>query len=601
MNEYVTVNFKTPDGMRNIRIKKDKKESVPLIKTGLMGSMDENALATALVGLSKMGLAPGGQELKSKFGAISPQGSDEGKIEVKVDGFELPDILYEFEPLDKFDEESIKKIDIKYPLIPQRPKEGEKAMAYAHIYYDAKINEPVYVVNEPPINDYDKKLLKDLKEYIQEKLDVNFTHLNKVETIKYITLLLEKAFGYFKVKENDEKKNVYKYYILRDFIGLGPIEPFMQDRQIEDISCDGIGIPIYIYHRNPKLGSIRTNRSFTSREELDAFVSRISERCGKNISVARPLLDGSLPDGSRVQATLGSDIARRGSNFTIRMFTEAPATPIDLINYGTVDLKMMAYYWFMIEHGSSVLISGGTASGKTTLLNALCLFIKPQMKIVSIEDTAEIRIPHAHWVPEVARTPIAEEGKVDMFELLRESLRQRPDYIIVGEVRGKEAYVLFQQIATGHPGLSTIHADSFQKLMDRLTSPPISLPAGLVQNLDLMLFIKRVKRGRRYARKVSQTVEVIGYDSNHNVPLVSSPIKWDPFSDKFKISGKSALLKKIANNVGMTEADAEKEIRNRAAVLEWLLNKNITDFRKVASVINLFYMSPDFLLQRIGA
>jgi len=413
-------------------------------------------------------------------------------------------------------------------------------------------------------------------------------------------VLLEKAFDYFKVKERGVKRDVYKYYILRDFIGLGKIEPFMQDKQIEDISCDGVNIPIYVYHRDPKLGTLRTNVKFSSQDELDSFVNKLSERCGKTISVSRPLLDGSLPDGSRVQSTLGSDIARHGSNFTIRMFTEKPLTPVDMINFGTCDLKMMAYYWFLVENGFSILVSGGTASGKTSLLNVLSLFIKPQMKIVSIEDTAELRLPHAHWIPEVARTPIAEEGKVDMFELLRESLRQRPDYIIVGEVRGKEAYVLFQQMATGHPGLSTIHAENFQKLMDRLISPPISLPPSLIQNLDAILFVKRVKQGRRYVRKIFSSAEVLGYDSKNGVPLVNDVFKWDGSTDKFKITNKSGLMKKVTDTTGLSAANIQEEIRKRAAILEWLLNQKITDYRKVGSVINLFYMSPDFLLERIG-
>ncbi len=614
---YIVVNFKTGDSYKKIKIKKpspqndtkrpivtgfiDRERWISSPAAAMVQQMQQSGQAYGVLQGSGVVLQPGNYQTKvAGLRVVGSSYTGEDRIDVKVDGIELPDIPYEAKSLEEFDEQKLKRLNMKYPLIPRNPKQGDKVLAYAHIFYSARLNEPVYLVAEPKIDETDEKALQEIKEYIQEKLDINFSQLTRTDVIKYIVVLLERSFDYFKIKVADAKRDVYKYYVLRDFIGLGKIEALMQDKQIEDISCDGINIPIYVYHRDPKMGSLRTNIKFSTQEELDSFVNKLSERCGKTISFARPLLDGTLPDGSRVQSTLGSDITRHGSNFTIRMFTEKPLTPIDLINYGTSDVKMMAYYWFLVENGFSILISGGTASGKTSLLNVLSLFIKPQMKIVSIEDTAELRIPHAHWIPEVARTPIAEEGKVDMFELLRESLRQRPDYIIVGEVRGKEAYVLFQQMATGHPGLSTIHAENFQKLMDRLTSPPISLPPSLIQNLDAIIFVKRVKQGRRYIRKVYSTSEVLGYDTKNGVPLVNEVFKWDGFSDKFAITNKSGLLKKISEGSGMTAAELQDEIRKRASVLEWLLSQKITDYKKVASVINLFYMSPDFLLSRIG-
>jgi flagellar protein FlaI len=591
-DDYIQLNFRTSQGLKKIYIKKQvsgqETESV---------RQESRPIITGNISVEKFQLVDARDEIESKKMQSSV---GLGVLQINVDGMDVPDIGYEVERQDTIDEEAVKKINIKYPLIPRNPKQGEKVFAWANAFYNTKINEPVYYVIEPPIDENDRRLLNEIKEYIQEKIDINFSQMTRAETIKYIIALIEKAFYYLKVSQDGPKGDIYKYYILRDFIGMGKIEPFMQDKQIEDISCDGVNIPIYIYHRDPKFGSIRTNIMFTSQEELDYFVNKLSERCGKTISVAKPLLDGSLPDGSRMQATLGSDIARRGSNFTIRMFTEKPLTPIDMIIYGTCDLKMMAYYWFLVENGFSILVSGGTASGKTTLLNVLSLFIKPQLKIVSIEDTAELKIPHAHWIPEVARTPIAEEGKVDMFELLRESLRQRPDYIIVGEVRGQEAYVLFQQMATGHPGLSTIHAENFPKLMDRLTSPPISLPPSLIQNLDAIIFVKRVKRGRRYVRKIFQSIEVIGYNSREQKPLVNEMFRWISPSDSFKIMNQSGLLKKIADSTGMTSEEIGEELKKRVSVLRWLLDQKITDYKKVASVINLFYMSPDFLLERIG-
>ncbi len=514
----------------------------------------------------------------------------------KVEGIAIPEI--EQEKLVVEDDSDIKLVNTKYPLIPSRPAKGERIFAYAHIAFDRRSSELVYNVIEPPIGN-NQKVLDAIKEYIQEKLDVNFAQIRKNQATEYLNGIFTKSLAYFKVKLDKDSIDILRYYVIRDFMGMEKIEPLMQDRYIEDISCDGVNIPMYVYHRHPQFGSIRTNIGFRNRDELDSFVNKLAERCGRTISVAKPLLDGTLPDGSRLQTTLGSDIARNGSNFTIRMFSEKPMTPVDMIKFGTCDLKMMAYFWFLVEHGSSILVSGGTASGKTSLLNVLSLFIKPQMKIISIEDTAELRLPHTHWVPEVARTPISEEGKVDMFELLRESLRQRPDYIIVGEVRGKEAYVLFQQMAVGHPGLSTIHAENFPKLVDRMTSPPINLPANLMQNLDLILFAKRVKQGRKYNRRIFSAVEVVGYDQENKVPITNETIKWEAKDDIFKCVEKSVILKKIAGNTGLTDDDIKKEIENRAKVIKWMVGKNITDYRKIASVISMFYLSPDFLLGRI--
>ncbi|MFH0949335.1 MAG: type II/IV secretion system ATPase subunit [Candidatus Aenigmatarchaeota archaeon] len=513
--------------------------------------------------------------------------------EKPMQGIMIPDI--KTEKLAETTPGELKNINLKYPLMVDK----DRVYAYAHITWDPRTNEVVYNVIEPTIDTKLKNLLEEIKLYIQEKIDIDFAHIKNVEASEYLNKIFDKTLNLFKVKP--DLRDTLKYYIMRDFIGLESIEPFLKDKFIEDISCDGVAIPIYVYHRNPKFGSIRTNVSFSSTEELDSFVNKLAERCGKTISIAKPLLDGTLPDGSRIQATLGSDIARQGSNFTIRMFTEEPLTPTDIIKFGTCDIKMMAYLWFLIEHGKSVLISGGTATGKTSLLNVLSLFIKPQMKIISIEDTAELRLPHPHWVPEIARASISENGAVDMFELLRESLRQRPDYIVVGEVRGREAYVLFQQMAVGHPGLSTIHAENFQKLIDRLTTPPISLSANLIENLDVILFLKRVKRGNKYMRRVFSIYEIMGFDRKSNEPIVNEVMTWSAARDEFLTMTKSALLKKISENTGLTADEIQDDLRKKADVIRWMVDKKIKDYRKVAKVLNLFYTSGEYLLGKIRA
>ncbi len=520
------------------------------------------------------------------------------KVEfLQEDTVAFPEIVTEKLTDIPYIEEELLPINLRYPLIPKDPK-GGRVFAYSHIYFDQASNELIYTVIEPAINESVKKLIKNIKFYIQEKLDVNFTQVRGKTAEGYVTRLIENALRYFK-ERNKETCEVVKYYVLRDFVGMEIIEPLMQDSNIEDISCDGVNIPIYVYHRDSKIGSVKTNIKFTDRDVLDSFVSKVAERCGKSISVAHPLLDGTLPNGSRVQATLGSDIARHGSNLTIRMFTENPLTPIDMVKYGTCDLKMMSYFWFLVERGASFLISGGTATGKTSFLNALSLFIKPQMKIVSIEDTAELRLPHSHWVPEVARTPLSEKGAVDMYELLRESLRQRPDYIIVGEVRGKEAFVLFQQMSIGHPGMATIHADSFTKLIDRLTTAPISLSPNLIQNLDVIVFLRSVKIGRRYIRRVVSVIEVLGYDKKTRLPVVAETFKWNPKNDDYTSIKESILLKRTANKIGITSSSVKEDLENRSKVLEWMIRNDMKDYRKVSSIINLFYTSQDFLVEKI--
>ncbi len=378
----------------------------------------------------------------------------------------------------------------------------------------------------------------------------------------------------------------------------------MQDPDIEDISCDGVGIPVYIFHRNPLIGSIRSNVVFESAEELDTFVNKLSQRCGKTISIASPLVGASLPDGNRVQATLGTDIARRGSNFTIRKFTESPMTPVHLLKLKTLDSKLAAYLWLAIEYGRSILISGGVATGKTTALNALSLFIKPELKVVTIEDTPELRLPHPHWVPHVARQPIAqlegrEVGEVDLFDLLRESLRQRPDYLIVGEVRGREAYVLFQQIATGHASMSTIHADSFERLMDRLTTPPISLPPNLIEALDVIVFLVRIKYGNTYVRRISNVYEVIGYDRAKKIPLINEIFKWNPLTDKYAAVGDSVAIKKISEQYGITPAALQKELNDRAKIIDWMGERGIENYQDVAKIIRMYYTRPEQVLDVI--
>jgi flagellar protein FlaI len=501
----------------------------------------------------------------------------------------------------KAPEVDLRHVNVAYILIPSG---GDVPFAAVNIKWSKRDSALIYYLLEPVLSNEEIDLLEKIKTTLIEKLDIDFSTLRKDDARVYLKKKFEESVNLMALNMPESKRQQILYYVERDFVGLGKIEPLMKDPNIEDISCDGVGIPIFILHRNPLIGSVKTNVVFNTAEELDIFVNKIAQRCGKNISVAQPLIGGTLPDGSRLQATLGTDIARKGSNFTIRKFTEKPLTPINLINFKTLDAKIAAFLWLAIEYGRSILISGGVASGKTSLLNALSLFIKPELKIVSIEDTAELLLPHPHWVPGVARLALAEiEGKklgeVDLFDLLRESLRQRPDYLIVGEVRGKEAYVLFQQIATGHASMATIHADSVDRLVDRLTTPPISLPANLIEALDMIIFIVRIKYGQTYVRRVNNIYEILGFDRDKGYPIVNEVFRWNASDDTFVWANPSNIIKKISQQYGITEQSLQKEIANRIRILEWMTEAKIEDYVDVSKVVKIYYSNPEDIMNNL--
>ncbi|MDY6761472.1 MAG: type II/IV secretion system ATPase subunit [Candidatus Nanohaloarchaea archaeon] len=495
-------------------------------------------------------------------------------------------------------------IDIRYPLIPSEPDEGEDVYAWAHIYYDDEKEKIIYKLNEPGLSDRNAEILRSIEDRLKEKVDVDFGEMKRGEARDYLRQKIDEVLESRQFNLDSETRGIIQYYAYRNFIGLGKIEPLMNDKYIEDISCDGVDIPVYVYHRNPDISSVETNIVFEDGDNLDAFVRKLAQRCGRSVSMAEPLVDGSLPDGSRVQATLATDIARRGSNFTIRRFTEEPLTPIDIMDFGTVNAQILAYLWLAIENGRSILIAGPTASGKTTLLNALSLFIPPDLKIVSIEDTPELRLPHPNWVPEVARSGFgfqeAEGGAVTLDDLLEESLRQRPDYIIVGEVRGEEAYILFQQIATGHPGMSTVHASSLDKVMDRLTTKPIDLPPSLIENLDIIVFIKRIRRQGTYVRRIDAVYELEDFDPNAEKPVVNKLFEWDAAADRFNNISDSSLLVDIAENRGVPARKLQNEVVRRQEIVEWMAEQGIDHYEKVGRIAGDYYRDPETVLDRIG-
>ncbi|MDG6221580.1 MAG: type II/IV secretion system ATPase subunit, partial [Candidatus Thermoplasmatota archaeon] len=367
-------------------------------------------------------------------------------------------------------------------------------------------------------------------------------------------------------------KEKVKYYVIRDFVGFGPIDVLMRDENIEDISCDGTGVPLFAFHR--KYESIRTALFFKTDGDLDSFVVALAQRCGKQLSVSTPILDGTTHEGHRVQATYSYEVTTRGSTFTIRRYKEKPFTCVDLIKFNTASPEMVAYLWLAVEQGDSGMVVGGPASGKTSTLNAMMLFCPPSSKIISMEDTREINLYHENWIPGVTRSGSGERGadgkqagEVDMFDLVRAALRQRPNYIMVGEVRGKETYTMFQAMATGHTTYSTMHADSVKSMVNRLENPPISCPRILLSALNEVIIQKLVRVGLSEVRRITSIVEIVGFEPETNELITNTVFEWKRRGDKFTYRGHSFLFDKIMEMKNMTHEEMMTEYRRRVDVI----------------------------------
>ena len=391
---------------------------------------------------------------------------------------------------------------------------------------------------------------------------------------------------------SDRDKEVLKYVIIRDKIGMGVLDPMIHDDNIEDISCSGLG-PIFIEHKI--FNSLRTSFKFTELEELDTFVLRLSERIKKPVTFRTPVVDAVLPDGSRINIVYGTDVSKRGSNFTIRKFSETPLSLLELINFGGLSYEMAAYLSIAIEDGMNMFISGETASGKTTLMNAITVFIHANAKIISIEDTAEVQVPHPNWIREVTRAekPGEPGTGVGMFDLLKAALRQRPDEIIIGEIRGEEGLIAFQAMQTGHSVMATFHASSVQKLIQRLTGSPISVPKTYVDNLNIVVIQSSVRlpNGKTGRRAVSIS-EIISYDSAVDSFSFAEVFQWNPVTDEFDFVGEnnSYLLEyKIAPKRGIPPSKKRQIyslVKRRARILEKLSQSGVSDYYEFYKVIS---------------
>jgi len=395
--------------------------------------------------------------------------------------------------------------------------------------------------------------------------------------------------GTGKVKLTEDEVASVRYLLVRDKVGMGILQPLIIDPNIEDISCSGLG-PIYIEHKVFK--ALKSAIIFDEMDDLDAFLRRTSERINKPVTYRRPIVDATLPDGSRVNIVFGNEVSKRGSNFTIRKFASTPLSILDIADGGGVNYRMAAYFSIVIEEGMNLFVSGETASGKTTLLNAITGFLGAEGKIVTVEDTPELQIPHPNWTREVVRGTSEDGAGVSMFDLLRAALRQRPNAILVGEIRGEEGNIAFQAMQTGHMVMATFHAASVEKLIQRITGSPINVPKTYMDNLNVVVIISAVKLNTgKSARRILSVNELFGYDNATDSFAFAEVFHWDPVTDTYEFPGymNSYLLEnKIAVRRGILPNQRRvmyTELDRRAKVLEKLHRSGVKDFYELYQVL----------------
>ncbi|MFB6360994.1 MAG: type II/IV secretion system ATPase subunit, partial [Halobacteriales archaeon] len=391
-----------------------------------------------------------------------------------------------------------------------------------------------------------------------------------------------------------------RHRVKRDFVGYERIDGIKHDINVEEISCDGYYEPVFVTHS--EYDWLITNIAYDTIDDLDTFVVKMAQRSGKGISKRNPQVDATLPDGSRAQLTLGEEVSDHGTNYTIRQFQDVPHTPIDLINWRTFSLDLMAFLWMAIENHKSLIFSGGTASGKTTNLNACSLFIPSSSKIVSIEDTREVELPQRNWVASVTRPSFSddEQGDIDEFDLLEAALRQRPDYIVMGEVRGEEGRTLFQVMSTGHTTYTTFHADSVGEVLKRFTTDPINVSKTLFTALDLVAINRQTRLDGQKVRKTISLTEINDYNADNDEINVRDVFRWRADNDEFEQLGRSNLLDEIKFDRGWSEDQLREEMFKRRLVLAYLIEKDLNTYAQVAATLQAFMADPDTILGLIA-
>jgi archaeal flagellar protein FlaI len=419
------------------------------------------------------------------------------------------------------------------------------------------------------------------------------TDLPRVKLADRLFGFLRQDGGFVKLRVTRHEQEALRYLFVRDKLGLGILDPLIADPYIEDISCSGTG-NVFVEHKIFK--SLKSSVVFTTFDELDTFVLWLSERVKKPVTYKTPIVDASLPDGSRINIVFGTEVSKRGSNFSIRKFNEVPLSVFEILESGSLNYEILAYLSLVIGNGMNVFVSGETASGKTTLLNAVTTFIPPLAKIITIEDTPELQVPHKNWLREVVQTNKTEgdSAGVTIFDLLKAALRQRPDEIMVGEIRGREGNVAFQAMQTGHSVMATFHAASVEKLIQRITGDPILVPKNYVDNLNVVILTSQVKLpSGKTGRRVTGISEIVGYDPALESFSFIESFKWNQETDVFEFTGYMTsyiLENKIAPKLGIPNHKKQRiyvEMDRRAKILAKLhKERGVTGFYEVLEVLN---------------
>jgi flagellar protein FlaI len=469
-----------------------------------------------------------------------------------------------------------------------------EGLSLAVIARNAQTNQAEYLLFEPVLSEFEYELLERLFDDLRDILILG-DHDLVADRRKVLFRKTQELLEEYGLTLDDTSTFKLHYYLERNFLGWSRIDALMKDPRIEDISCDGTSVPLFLYHRRHQ--NIKTNILF-DETALNSLAITLAQRSGKHVSIGSPLVDATLPDGSRLQLTFGSEVTTRGTAFTIRKFREEPFTPVELMETHTFDVDQLVYFWMAIENNKSLLFIGGTASGKTTSLNAVALFIPPLAKVVSIEDTREITLYHENWVANVTREMISQGlgATIGMFDLLKAAMRQRPEYILVGEVRGSEAQTLFQAMSTGHTTFSTMHAGGVDAAIHRLESEPLNVPRNMLQALDVISVQALTHRGRDRVRRCREIVELAGIDPITGNLQVNTVYEYNPVPDTFSYSGRSRIYGEIMEYRGWNRTRLEEELQVRRSVLLAMHEQGIRDYRAVARIVQAFTIDRDRVL-----
>lgn len=456
-----------------------------------------------------------------------------------------------------------------------------------------------YDLKRPQPSAATEALLDDVREEAIDNADItaeSFEDANEIEKSREIFRDEAKEIMQEKIPEMSENKlNTLIGNLIHEMLGMGDLEILLSDNNLEEIVINNSEEPAWTYHKEH--GWLKTNIHFDSENEIYNYASEIGRGVGKNISSLHPLLDAHLPSGDRTNATL-SPISTQGNTITIRKFARDPWTITDFIKIGTISPEMAAFLWLCIEYEMNIIISGGTGTGKTSLLNVMTPFMPPNQRILSIEDTRELSLPEfLHWVPMTTREANPDgQGDVSMQDLLVNSLRMRPDRILVGEIRRKrQAEVLFEAMQTGHSVYSTLHADTAETTIKRMTHPPIDVPETVVGAVDLNVVMFRDRR--RNFRRVLEIAEVIDEGEEVNPHTIYD---WESQEDSFYKEGKSKQVKsKLSKLTGMSQKDINEDIETKTEILEWMVKKGVSDLETVGRIVAEYYSNEEETLEKI--